>query len=200
MQNLPNQSFCIRCKAALQLNQPFCSNCGIQQPRLNAAPLVKRKGLFGWGETTTILVGTIVGGCVLFGLIALMVKPEEKQQTSATNTASTPTATPKPIIKTSPTPQPIGSLDERLQVAADVRRYLRDQDIPALVIASGTTLSVTYTYALMDYDPDISFMRQQGKQGLKKMANAGFETLEIEAYDKNNQLQSRKFSLIGYRK
>jgi hypothetical protein len=199
MQNSPVQRLCVRCKAALQHNQPFCSICGIQQPQMTT-PTPKKSGLSAWSITTLVLVCSIVGSCGLCGLFGAIVKTDEKQQTSLVNTSSTPTSTPTPTVKTSPTPEPIGSLDARLQVAADVRHYLRDQDIPASVVASGTTLNVTYNYALMDYDPDTTFFKQQGKQGLKKMANAGFETLEIEANDKSGQTKKRTFSLIEYRK
>lgn len=199
MQNLPTQRLCVRCKATLQDNQPFCSICGIQQPQLTM-PVPQKTGLSAWSITTLVLVCSIVGSCALCGLFGAIVKTDEKQQTAIVKTSPKPTSTPTPIVKTSPTTEPIGSSDERLQVAADVRHYLRDQDIPATVIASGTTLNVTYNYALMDYDPDKMFMKQQGKQGLKKMANAGFETLEIEANDKSGQSKKRTFSLIEYRK
>ena len=191
MQNPTAQRLCVRCNTALQHNQPFCSICGVQQPQM-VMPVPKKSGLSAWSITTLVLVCSIIGSCALCGLFGAIVKQDEKQQTSIVNTSSKPTSTP--------TPAPIGSSDERLQVAADVRHYLRDQDIPASVVASGTTLNVTYNYALMDYDPDKMFMKQQGKQGLKKMANAGFETLVIEANDKSGQSKKRTFSLIEYRK
>ena len=106
--------------------------------------IIKLSSAPAWSITTLVLVCSIVGSCGLCGLFGAMMKINEKQQVSVTNTASTPTITPTPVVKTSPTPEPVGNSDERLQVAADVRHYLRDQDIPATVVASGTTLNVTY--------------------------------------------------------
>lgn len=203
MQNSIVQRLCVRCRTALQHNEPFCSICGMQQPQL-ATPVQKKNGRSAGSIITIVLACTILGSCGLCGLFGAIVKQDEKRQASVVNTSSKPSSTPfntaTPTIKTSPTPEPLGSSDERLQIAADVRHYLRDQDIPASVVASGTKLNVTYNYALMDYDPDKTFFKQQGKQGLKKMANAGFETLEIEAFDKSGQLKKRTFSLIEYRK
>lgn len=199
MQNLSGQRPCVRCRALLQYNQPFCSNCGIQQPQL-APPVQKKSTMSAVGIIAIVLVCSVIGSCALGGFFAALTSKDEKQQPSIVNVASTPTATPMPIVKTSPTPKPIGSSDERLQVAADVRNYLRDQDIPATVVASGTTLNVTYNYAIMDNNPDNAFFKQQGKQGLRKMANAGFETLKIGAYDSARQMQTRTFSLSEYRK
>lgn len=208
MQNLPTQRLCVRCKAALQHNKPFCSICGIQQPQMTM-PVPKKSGLSARSYTTIVSVCLIIGSCALCGLFGAIIQQSEKQQTSvvnatstssAVNTTSTPSAKTTSTVKVPPIRKQLGSDSERLQVAADIRNYLKDQDIPALVVAYGTKLNVTYTYALAEYDPHENFFKQQGKQGLRKIANAGFETLEIEAYDKSNQIQKRTFSLLEYRK
>lgn len=221
MQNLPKQRLCVRCKATLQHNQPFCSICGTQQPEMTM-PVPKKSGLSARSYTTISSICLIVGSCALCGLFGAIMQQSEKQQTSVVNATSipsvnatstssarttstvsvtsTPSARTTSTVKVPPTRKQLGSHSERLQVAADIRNYLKDQDIPALVVAYGTKLYVTYTYALAEYDPHENFFKQQGKQGLRKIANAGFETLEIEAYDKNNQIQKRTFSLLEYRK
>jgi predicted nucleic acid-binding Zn ribbon protein len=199
MQNLPTHRLCVRCRAALNHNQAFCSFCGTQQPQFNQEQQPKKNGLSTTAITAIVVVCVLFGSCSICGLFGAMIEQREnKQQTSVIS--ATPTATPVSTAQPSPTPKPVGSNAERLQVAADVRHYLRDQDIPALVVASGSTLNVTYTYARMEYEPDETFMRQQGKQGFQRMANAGFETLVIEARDSSGYFKQKEFSLIKYRK
>jgi hypothetical protein len=107
--------------------------------------------------------------------------------------------TPKPLTTLPVSPsQPIGSTEERLAVAAQIRHYLRDQDIPALVVASGTKLTISYRVALIEYAPD-TFFRQQGEEGMKRIANAGFKTLVIEANDTSGRTQRKEFSVTQYR-
>lgn len=91
----------------------------------------------------------------------------------------------------------IGSTEERLAVAAQIRHHLRDQDIPALVVASGTKLTIHYKVALIEYAPD-TFFRQQGEAGMKRIANAGFKTLVIEANDTSGKSQRKEFSVTQY--
>lgn len=129
----------------------------------------------------------------------------EKNDTSFVNASSTPLSSQPSLVATTPTtasstPKPLGSDQERLQVAADVRHYLREQDIPATVVAYGTELIVTYKYAKAEHFPYLAFMKQQGKDGLRKIADAGFESVRIEAYDQRRQLQKNEISLIEYRK
>lgn len=200
MQNLPTQRLCVRCRAALNHNQAFCSLCGTQQPQFNSTQQQpKINNLSAASIAAIILVCVPVGLYSFYNSINAVAEQKEAKQQAAT-VAKSPTPLPSPTPQPSPTPKPIGSVDERLQVAADVRHYLRDQDIPALVVASGSTLNVTYTYARMEYEPDETFMRQQGKQGLKQMANAGFETLVIEARDSSGYFKQKEFSLIKYRR
>ena len=76
----------------------------------------------------------------------------------------------------------IGSRDVRLQAAADIRHALEDNDVPALVVSREheRCLLVHYKVALIEYAPD-TFIRHQGKEGLKRLAEAGFVKVRIEA-------------------
>lgn len=93
-------------------------------------------------------------------------------------------------------PAGLGSDEQRLAAAAEIRHHLRDQNIPAYVVASGTRLTISYRSALIDYAPE-TFFRQQGQEGMERLANAGFETLVIEAKDSNGRTQSRRFPVAS---
>jgi hypothetical protein len=159
-------------------------------------------------QLTKILVAVIS----VFGLLALcgivasvnsFLNPP-KPGTSAdasppvqTTPAAAP-VTPSPQASPTPTQEEVGSDKERLAVAAEIRHYLRDQDIPAYVVASGSELRVYYRVAQIEYAPD-TFFKQQGKAGMERIANAGFETVVIEAQDPNGGTQKKEFSVSQYR-
>jgi len=88
---------------------------------------------------------------------------------------------------------------QRLARAAEVRSYMREQEIPATVVASGTELSIQYEAASGDFLPEIfqTFCRQQNTAGLR---TAGFETIEIRARDSAGTMQSRTFLLSDCKK
>ncbi len=111
------------------------------------------------------------------------------------SSASTHTA---PKMSNTPAVRPIGSTEERLSVAAAIRHYMRDQNIPVAVTAIGTELTVHYKVAQIDYAPE-TFFRQQGREGLERIANAGFATLVIEARDSSGRLQKKVFPVAQYR-
>lgn len=115
-------------------------------------------------------------------------QPEPVVATAAHATASEPPAAP------AASPVPEGSDAQRQQVGADIRAYLRDQDIPAFVVPTERTLRVRYRNAQIEYAPD-TFLRQQGAQGLKRIHDAGFTTLVIEANDATGSTQQREFSV-----
>ena len=78
------------------------------------------------------------------------------------------------------------------EVAGDIRRAMREQDIPAEVTANGSTLTVVYDVALIQYAPG-SFARQQGEAGLARLRGAGFETVEFRAKDNTGQERTDEF-------
>ena len=82
-------------------------------------------------------------------------------------------------------PLPVGDAEERLEVASRLRRELRDQK--AEVVVNGTRLVVTYKSAAVQDAAD-DFLRQQGKAGMARIANAGFETLIISAGDSTKEI------------
>lgn len=87
------------------------------------------------------------------------------------------------VAEKSPTPSPtpeVGSEEQRLAVAAEIRHKLREQEIPANVVNIGTKLTIYYKVAQIEYAPD-AFIKQQGKSGMERIARAGFDTLVIEA-------------------
>jgi hypothetical protein len=77
-------------------------------------------------------------------------------------------------------------------IAAQIRRYLRDQDIPGYVTANGTDLSIHYQVALIQRAP-AAFIKQQGREGLDRLVSAGFETLTIEANDERGDRIQKTF-------
>ena len=91
----------------------------------------------------------------------------------------------------------VGTEDERLAVAAEIRHHLRDESIPAYVIASGTKLTVSYRAARIEYAPD-TFFQQQGDAGIERLAAAGLDTLIIEAKDSDGRTQQKEFPLAAY--
>ena len=91
---------------------------------------------------------------------------------------------------------PIGDAEERLEVASRLRRELRDQK--ADVVVNGTKLVVSYKSAAIEDAPD-NFLRQQGKAGMARIANAGFETLIISARDSAGQTQTKEIPVASYR-
>ncbi|HEY0375973.1 MAG TPA: hypothetical protein VGC87_03360 [Pyrinomonadaceae bacterium] len=91
---------------------------------------------------------------------------------------------------------PVGDAEERLEVAARLRRELRDEQ--AGVIVNGTKLVVTYKAAAAADAAD-NFIRQQGKAGMARIANAGFETLTISAQDAGGETQTKEIPVASYR-
>ena len=91
---------------------------------------------------------------------------------------------------------PVGDAEERLEVAARLRRELRDEK--ASVIVNGTKLVVTYKAASAEDAAD-QFIRQQGKAGMARIANAGFETLIVKAEDAGGQTQTKEVPVASYR-
>jgi hypothetical protein len=93
---------------------------------------------------------------------------------------------------------PIGDPEDRLAVAAELRRYLREQNIAASVVVNGTKLMVSYKSAAIEEAPD-TFIRQQGNAGMGRIANAGFETLIISGQDSSGETQTKEIPVAGYR-
>lgn len=91
-----------------------------------------------------------------------------------------------------------GHTEQQRAVASDIRRYFREQDIPADVAVNGNTLTVAYRAATIEYAPD-TFVDQQGQAGLDRIADAGFETLEIQAKSLTGQQQSKSFRVADLR-
>lgn len=90
---------------------------------------------------------------------------------------------------------PVGDAEERLEVASRLRRELRGQ---AEVVVNGTKLVVTYKSAAIE-DASDNFLEQQGKAGMARIANAGFETLVISARDSAGQTQTKEIPVTSYR-
>jgi type IV pilus biogenesis protein CpaD/CtpE len=91
---------------------------------------------------------------------------------------------------------PVGDAEERLEVAARLRRELRGEK--AGVIVNGTKLVVTYRAASAEDAAD-QFIRQQGKAGMARIANAGFETLIVTAQDAGGGTQTKEVPVASYR-
>jgi hypothetical protein len=114
-------------------------------------------------------------------------RANDSSTSSTTRDSSTPTS--------DSTPLPVGDAEERLAVAARIRSNLRDQ---AKVIVNGTKLVVNYRSASIDDAPD-AFISQQGKAGMARIADAGFETLIISAQDASGVTQTKELSVAQYR-
>lgn len=91
---------------------------------------------------------------------------------------------------------PVGDAEERLAVAARLRRELSGEK--ASVVVNGTKLVVSYKSASIEDAPD-NFIQQQGKAGMARIANAGFETLIISAQDAAGQTSTKEISVASYR-
>ncbi|HWT01719.1 MAG TPA: hypothetical protein VN256_15840 [Pyrinomonadaceae bacterium] len=91
---------------------------------------------------------------------------------------------------------PVGDAEERLAVAAGLRRELRDEK--ASVIVNGTKLVVTYKAASAEDAAD-DFIRRRGKAGMARIANAGFETLVVNAEDAGGQTGMKEIQVAPYR-
>ena len=91
---------------------------------------------------------------------------------------------------------PVGDAEERLEVAARLRRELRDQK--ADVVVNGTKLVVSYKSASVEDAAD-NFLQQQGTAGMARIANAGFETLIVSARDAGGQTQTKEIPVASYR-
>ncbi len=89
---------------------------------------------------------------------------------------------------------PAGSNELRQQVAADIRRFLREQEIPAHVVPAGRALRIRYEIAQIEHTPD-TFLRQQGREGIQRIHDAGFEEVIIEANNPNGQIAERRLSV-----
>ena len=96
------------------------------------------------------------------------------------------------------TSMPIGDAEERVAVAARLRRSLREQNVAANVVVNGTKLTVSYNSASIEDAPD-AFLKQQGEAGMARIANAGFETLIISAQDSSGQTRTKEIPVAQYR-
>src|SRR6266508_2801356 len=94
---------------------------------------------------------------------------------------------------------PLNNPAQRLARAADVRHYLRENDIPANVIAVDRTLKIYYQRTSADYMDAIfeTFCRQQNIDGLLV---SGFETISINADDSFGKGQTKSFPLVDCKK
>ncbi len=110
--------------------------------------------------------------------------------------ASGPAAGQSPGPSSTGEALPVGDAEERLEVASRLRRELRSQG--ADVVVNGTRLVVSYKSASIDDAPD-NFLEQQGKAGMARIANAGFETLIIQARDSGGQTQTKEIPVVAYR-
>jgi hypothetical protein len=194
---------CQNCGASAIPNAVHCGNCGKlltppqhQQPIYTQSP--KPDNISSVKLMAIMLISAVVVSCALFGILAASGNLLNQHQSVAIVTTPTPPSSPSPQASFTPTPQPIGNIEQRLAVASEIRHRLREQDIPAYVVASGTNLTITYQVGLIEYAPS-TFLRQQGRSGMERMANAGFETLVIEAKDSSGRKQTKEFSLIEYR-
>ena len=91
---------------------------------------------------------------------------------------------------------PVGDAEERLEVAAELRRELRGEK--AGVVVNGTKLVVTYKSASAEEAAD-NFIRRRGKAGMARIANAGFETLIVSAEVAGGQTQTKEIPVASYR-
>jgi hypothetical protein len=115
---------------------------------------------------------------------------------AARNSSRPAGGTDAPGASSPDTSLPVGDAEERLEVAARLRRELRDEK--ASVIVNGTKLVVTYK-AVSAEDAADQFIRQQGKAGMARIANAGFETLIVTAEDAGGQTQTKEIPVASYR-
>jgi hypothetical protein len=132
---------------------------------------------------------------LLFAVCAACVAPPSNRPIQRQEPPPSPRATVE--VQATATPETIGSSEERLAVAAEIRHYLRDQEIPAYVVASGERLIVKYLNAQIEYAPD-TFTKQRGNTGMRAIARAGFTELVIEARDADGKTQERAISLTPY--
>lgn len=115
---------------------------------------------------------------------------------AARDSSNSATGNNTPGASSPDTSLPIGDAEERLAVAARLRRELSNEK--ATVIVNGTKLVVTYKSASSADAPD-NFIQQQGKDGMARIANAGFETLLISAQDASGQTRSKEIPVASYR-
>ena len=167
---------------------------------MNPNQQLPERNFFSKHLTAIIIVAVVFGSCALCGIIGIVGSflIPQKPQSIANSSTPIPVSTQSPTTSIISTPLPIGSNELRLSVAADIRHYLKDQDIPAQVVASGTKLTVNYEVAQIEYAPD-TFFKQQGTAGMARIANAGFETLVFVARGSNGRSQRKEFSVTNYR-
>ncbi len=115
---------------------------------------------------------------------------------AARDSSNSATGNNTPGASVPDTSLPVGDAEERLAVAARLRRELSNEK--ASVIVNGTKLVVTYKSASGADAPD-NFIQQQGKDGMARIANAGFETLIISAQDASGQTRSKEIPVASYR-
>lgn len=169
---------CRECGQSISTEATKCPHCGAMNPTPAKQKANKKALLVGCGLPMLLLLGfcAYVASDISDG--GESASPSASHQSSEVQRANS------------------GSEEQRLAVAADIRRYLREQDIPAYVVASGTRLSISYRAALIDYVPE-TFFQQQGQEGIRRLASAGFETLVIEANDANGRTQKRGFPIAS---
>jgi hypothetical protein len=86
--------------------------------------------------------------------------------------------------------------EQRLARAADVRIFYKDQDMNVKVVADGTTLRVHFANAHANYMEQIrQTFCQQHETRIGPLLEAGFETLQLEAYDSFGKVQVMAFPL-----
>ncbi|MDQ3668564.1 MAG: hypothetical protein M3410_18730 [Acidobacteriota bacterium] len=108
--------------------------------------------------------------------------------------------TPSPSPTATPIPDtPERNPAQRLARAAEVRNYLKDQGIPARVVASDLTLKVYYESAHADYMAGIfqTFCQYRDGKLADGLVISGFETVQIEAHDSYGKSHQKTFPLAN---
>ena len=186
---------CERCQISYPADERFCARCG--------KSLQSKPTLWHWRTAIFIASALVLVAVVLWILAFKIQRTTTSRRVSQTaSPAMTPNPTPKtiahpaspvrPSVKEESGDTPTRNEAQRLARASEVRHYLRDNNIPATVVASGLNLSVQYEAASGDYLQEIfrTFCRQQNITSLR---TAGFQTIEIRARDSYGDMQSRTF-------
>lgn len=151
-----------------------------------------------WGHAKTLgLVALLI--CTF--LMALLLNSKESGRASnSLPAAAVPLASPFLTARAPATPPPLanapGSPAARLQCAAAIREEFANNYVSALVAAreSEKCLYVYYKTVLIDDAPQ-TFLRQQGRAGLKRLTEAGFIKIKIEANTEEGKREARDIPL-----